>query len=1366
MQAPAPETPVNRPFCSALILVLLAGAPLLARDAARHAPEAEDRPVRILDRSAYWRFHLVGGPARICPERMKSEAETYLKPRHLKRIRAHAIRRLKRQGKDPDTWHAMLGWKPVYVAHRLLNEVRTQDPPPDWPTPDFDASDWTRARRPFLMDVPFGADGTRGRMLNVFRGCYRTHFEVSDPERVRGLVLHVVYRGGVRAWINGKELGRGHLPEGPLRSDTPALPYPAEAYYALPDEIPPENRGKDLRPKLAARKEFMVAKETRGPFDSLRRKKGDGKDEYREMGWDYHYGGCYINRKGYERLKTLRNRVSEFPIPGRLIRKGTNLLALDLRGSHLHPLALSWGGKSYEGTANWDHAWILDLALEAERPVGPSPIRRPAGVQVWVEDMHTRVFARDFGSDPVLVRKARIVGARNGTYGAQVVVGTDRDLGPLRAQVRAFRGAGATLPASIATVSYGRPHRFWDIRALGEGKGGGMASRPGPAQIAPVILRRYYSRKELRAAGGNRERLLKELMFFDHLVRRPPARVPAGSSQVLWVSVTLPSDAAPGTYRGTLTVRGDGMEPTDVALELEVLDWRVPNPKDFATIMAIEQSPYAVARRYRTPLWSDAHFERMEPSFKLITRAGGDFLGVPVLVNTEFGNRSDSPIRITRRRDGTFAFDFTVLDRYIDLAAEHGVLPRCLCFLVSHSGGSAEKPRIKVRDEATGKDELVYVGRTLPEAERRRLWRKLAGGIYLHMKERGLHRKMYWGLTWDYVSDESLPILLREFVPGVKWVRYCHRRGPDGTYAWCATVRGGGLYLTRPTRKGWKPRSVNLVISRNYNDVWSAYGSSLPYACRVGPERALAGGGRGIGRIGADYWDSTWLDGHKTPRFMTGMPFLSLFWPGRDGADSSIRYEALLEGLQEAEARVFLEQAVERLGDDALARRVSAVLDRHFSATLLMPCLVPHPLLEEHASGWQRRSCELYRAAADVAKRVGIDLERRVIDRRLPALGRATVGLKLRNWTRDARAWKLTTGQDWIRPGRTSGTLGPRTERIPVALDARALTPGETAKGTLTLTDVASGRTEPVAVTVHVGPICTLTVPRPVANLTVGESRRYACTLLNRSADVLTWRLEPSAAWIQAAPSGGRLGPFEQTGIGLEIAPPDRTRARHEVALRLTGQNGLTKEALLVVQVLPPYVAPKGEPPGTPVPMQDFPKDFFRPRLDRRGRKRFPVQFWNPKDWRAGKYQYWPSKRTGLCIGARTEKDDHGRPVRKPVKRYERGFGCRPGEDVTCRLAGRGITAFSAEVGWLTGSRAGPTAPTLHFEVYVDGRFAAHSHLVKNGQAPRRLVVTGLENAKEIRLVTRLSTDRKTAPGRKTAIYAVWGDPTFYHKPH
>jgi hypothetical protein len=117
--------------------------------------------------------------------------------------------------------------------------------------------------------------------------------------------------------------------------------------------------------------------------------------------------------------------------------------------------------------------------------------------------------------------------------------------------------------------------------------------------------------------------------------------------------------------------------------------------------------------------------------------------------------------------------------------------------------------------------------------------------------------------------------------------------------------------------------------------------------------------------------------------------------PGRDGAVATHRFEMIREGLQEAEARVFIDRAlVEKKITGELAKRCQEILDERTRAMLrgATPLYISraawrdHPV-NEHAwwsgcseagyqwfitSGWQDRSKRLYDAAAEVAEKLGV----------------------------------------------------------------------------------------------------------------------------------------------------------------------------------------------------------------------------------------------------------------------------------------------------------------------------------------------------------------------------------------------------------
>ena len=80
--------------------------------------------------------------------------------------------------------------------------LETALPPQGWQQPDFDDSGWLRK--------PVSNPDSPWMKLQCLRG----RFQVEDPQKAADLSLFLRYRGGVAVYLNGKEIGRGHLKAG------------------------------------------------------------------------------------------------------------------------------------------------------------------------------------------------------------------------------------------------------------------------------------------------------------------------------------------------------------------------------------------------------------------------------------------------------------------------------------------------------------------------------------------------------------------------------------------------------------------------------------------------------------------------------------------------------------------------------------------------------------------------------------------------------------------------------------------------------------------------------------------------------------------------------------------------------------------------------------------------------------------------------------------------------------------------------------------------------------------------------------------------------------------------------------------------
>ena len=1025
----------------------------------------QDSGTLILDESAYCRAYYRFDVQRIAPKALKAEGEKVLGPNLMGKTQKEVLKRLASKNYDwqKEDWRDHVTVEVEFNSFARKNRVFIRvagvtEPPADgWLGPEFDDSTWPHLRKPDGVGSPAQYTVGTTERNGWLRGVYlRFRFEIPDPATAGAVTFSADYIGGFRAFVNGKEIARGHLPAGNFDAETMAEEYPQGAYAATLADVPEKDKAK------------------------YQGKEPPSADELTPVG---------------SRLYRLRNRtINSLAIPQQLLRKGTNVLAIELRAAPLHPFVLKqWFGYRDVVDRQWEHARLSRLELRCAGVGPPSSLSRPKGVQIWTEDMTRRMFAPEYleaGAAPGVIR---IAGARNGTYSAQVVVGTDKELANVKVTASGLKSpGGGAFPAKSAGIFGMNPQPLVDISSLGEGRingsdsmveiGGGN-SRYGDWSATKTRALVCFA-PETQGDKTTETAALGRLEYFDWISSALPQRIPANACRPYWLSVKVPADAAPGLYNGAVRVEGPGFPAATLPLEVEVLDWKIPDAHDLQTIVAIEQSPYGVAKQYKTPLWSEKHWELIEASLRQLARAGNGVWFVPVLLDTEFGNRDVSMIKWIRKKDAALAFDYATLDRYLDLIVKNCGTPRVISFVVMH--GFQAGVEVKILDEASGKEERLKLGPDVPGREK--YWQPFACSLYSHMLAKGLEQALFWGYPWDMDGDPKLKPMLRQFAPEVFWICGTHDANvavsggmpdlsspfyvgsPFGARAWegKADPSAGDFYkiveniqsflIGGESQKGWKPRGQTLLCTpRTDCGAIVVNGSSTPWTFRIFPERAIFTGYQGTGRMGGDYWARSYHDGCKHSGGAPGFSIMKSLWPGPDGAESSARFEAMIEGLQELEARIFVEQTLDRgILSAEKAQAITEQLGRHFKGTFAV------------GLDWQARSKAMYQLASEVAASTGLDVDKSEFTLNLKAQAQAAFKLKLRNWTGQPRSWKAECSEKWIVPARTEG-LAKGSEDLEVRINGALLEPEKQSNGTLIVTDLESARAYPVKIAVRTG---------------------------------------------------------------------------------------------------------------------------------------------------------------------------------------------------------------------------------------------------------------------------------------------------------
>jgi len=832
------------------------------------------------------------------------------------------------------------------------NRLATPEPPAGWMLPDFDDSGWPVNRAPLPWMPEMDQDGAGPYSCHVIRkACGRTRFLVPDPARVGRLALELQYHGGVIVYVNGREVGRANIPkDGALAAEGFAEPFPEEAYRPTDPD------------RTAKARQLGVL---------------DGNYPLWGMALPYHrwrFEGKPEAQAAIDQLAAVRTRSLKLEVPKPALRAGANVLAIENRVSPVLECVTDRSGKVHPSLYFWKipHLGITDIALAGDPPGAvASADLRPAGVQAWARDIHQWTLEEDFLEPGVpQSRVVRLAVARNGACSGQVVIGTSQELaGPAATMSELAGPGGAKLPAAAVSVRWARSVALKQVKTMHRVSFFNYMAdrwliryRGAPADTWVAEWTDHSGEGALLGKLWAKD----TMQIFDQLGARPPEKLPAGRSQPVWVTAEVPRDAAPGLYAGTLTLKAGGLDETRFEVRLQVFDFALPAAKDFTAYAGIDESPWALAKWHNLKLWSDEHWQRIEQSVQWAGKLGARVAGIPVIHQTELNNENDAMIKWVKQADGAYGFDFSLADRYLDLWRKYcHRQPDIIVYLVlpaNEYGKYGGTGSVTLLDPATG-GERAFAPPKAEGPEGQKLWVDCARAIRAHFNSKGIQdANLHWGLFFDYIGAAGYALAepLAKELPGVGWARSSHEGrkiggGHQVKVTWNAAVRAEQKPpFTRDGQvtalKGWSDPGARLLLPRADSDVNAL--SILPplWQMREVAEMPVTSAYRGFARICVDGWG-------RGAYFGPFNPWLTYPAAG-GGVDGSIQLEVLREGLQETEARVFLEKR------EALAPEAKQVLDLRTERVWMIPPRPEGQRISEYWAGWQELSWDLYAAAA------------------------------------------------------------------------------------------------------------------------------------------------------------------------------------------------------------------------------------------------------------------------------------------------------------------------------------------------------------------------------------------------------------------
>ena len=459
------------------------------------------------------------------------------------------------------------------------------------------------------------------------------------------------------------------------------------------------------------------------------------------------------------------------------------------------------------------------------------------------------------------VKSVKVTGWKGEKVSAQILLWSSEDIRQVECGFNDFTSEGSTLPATVAQARF---VRYVMTDEFGPGCG---HRKPDdfPASLAPDML--------------------DNLECFD---------LEAKTVRPIWITVSIPDDAAAGNYRGKAIIHALNQSPQEFEIELEVVDQQLPPPSEWLYHLDLWQHPSAVARVHGLELWSEAHFEKMRPLMQMLADAGQKVI-TATLNKDPWNNQCYDPyadmIIWTKNKDRSWSFDYTVFDRWVAFMMELGIdrMINCYSLLTWNN---------QMHYQDMEKGELVTVELKAQSKEYEELWGVFLKDFTRHLKEKGWLEKTNIAMDERGPADMKAALsVLERYAPdlGVSladnhksyqeypWIRdICVGAGAKVSKEEIAARRAKGLITTYYVCCADKfPNTFTFSPSAE-----SVYAAWYAVACDFD------------GFLRWAY--NSWVENPLTDsRFRT--------WPAGDtymvypDARSSIRFERLVEGIQDAE---------------------------------------------------------------------------------------------------------------------------------------------------------------------------------------------------------------------------------------------------------------------------------------------------------------------------------------------------------------------------------------------------------------------------------------------------------------------------------
>ncbi len=418
-------------------------------------------------------------------------------------------------------------------------------------------------------------------------------------------------------------------------------------------------------------------------------------------------------------------------------------------------------------------------------------------------------------------------------------------------------------------------------------------NRISKGNIKPAFVRYVMTDEFGRGCGERKTTEYDSSLVEDPLDIIGKIDVSVNTVQPVWVSIQVPGDIPAGIYTGIITI--NAFKKYELKVSVNVLDHLLPPPAEWEYDLDLWQSAASIAKVHNVVLWSDEHFDLMGPYFKLLAGAGQKPITANI-IDQPWGKGHvyhDDPTLIywTKRKDGSWSYDYHLFDRYISTLMNCGIDKRINCYTMVTWDLS-----FIYFNEASGTVDTVKNARP-GSPEYTNFWTPMLKDFTAHLKEKGWFGKTAIAMDErDMESMKAVISLLRQIDPQWK-VALAGDYHPEivrDVYDYCLNI--GQTFPLKELERRKKAGKPSTYYTACGTDIPNGFTYSGPAENVWISWYAASAGFTGYLRWAYNNWVK---DPLLDSRFRT--------WPAGDlyqiypGPRSSIRFEKFIEGIQDFE---------------------------------------------------------------------------------------------------------------------------------------------------------------------------------------------------------------------------------------------------------------------------------------------------------------------------------------------------------------------------------------------------------------------------------------------------------------------------------